>query len=187
MFLDRDGVINRKPAEGSYVTSWSDFAFLPGTLEALRLLAERDVLTIVVTNQRAVSRGLLTSEDLARIHRNMVEAIDATGGRIDAVLTCEHDEGVCACRKPATGLFLQAQARFPSIDFAKSVVVGDSATDLEPGHRLGCRAVLLGAEPRRRQELLRLETMGVRVSGVAATLLEAVTEHVLPTATLVTG
>lgn len=178
VFLDRDGVINRKAREDAYVTSWEEFEFLPGTLEAFRLLADHDVLTIVVTNQRAVGRGLLASSDLALIHRKMLAAIHAAGGRVDAVFACEHDAGRCSCRKPATGLFLQARERFPAIDFATSLVIGDSATDLEAGRRLGCRLVLIGTDQRRGTELLRLERMGVHVTGVAAALLDAVRQHV---------
>src|SRR5690349_5322567 len=100
VFLDRDGVINRKAAEGDYVTSWSDFVLLPGVSTALDLLARHGVLTIVVTNQRAVARGLLDNETLSDIHRRMRQVVSEHGGRIDDVFVCPHDVDVCDCRKP---------------------------------------------------------------------------------------
>ena len=181
VFLDRDGVINRKPSEGSYVLSWSEFQFLPGVCEAFRLLAEHNVLTIVVTNQRAVARGMLRAERLQSMHRRMRASVSQAGGRIDDVLVCEHESAICRCRKPDTGLFLIARERFPSIDFAASTVIGDSASDLEPGHVLGCRLVLVGPEERRRTELRRLEEKGIRTTMIAPSLLEAVRRYVLPT------
>jgi D-glycero-D-manno-heptose 1,7-bisphosphate phosphatase len=161
VFLDRDGVINRKPANGRYVTRWSDFVLLPGTTAALRLLNGAGVRTIVITNQRAVARGLITSEGLLDIHTRMTELLHTQGARIDAVYACEHDLESCDCRKPGTGLFLRAKRDIPSIDFARSFVVGDSASDLEPGGELGCTLVLVGPESRRRDELAKLRARGI--------------------------
>jgi D-glycero-D-manno-heptose 1,7-bisphosphate phosphatase len=179
VFLDRDGVINRKQADGGYVASWSEFSFLPGALTALRLLARRDVTTIIVTNQRGVARGALTHDVLADIHQRMSIAINAAGGRIHAILVCDHDIARCDCRKPATGLFLRARDQFPAIAFDASIVIGDSASDLEAGSALGCRLVLVGGVARRRRELERLNAKGIRISGAAGSLLQAVRRHVL--------
>lgn len=180
VFLDRDGVINRKAPEGSYVTRWSDFSFLPGSLEALRLLAERQIVTIVVTNQRAVARGIVTTTALAELHRLMCEAVRASGGRIDLVVACEHDVDSCECRKPGTGLFLQARQRFPTIEFQMSVVIGDSANDIMAGASLGCRTVLVGDETRREGELRRLAAAGVEATATAPSLLSAIRKYVAP-------
>jgi D-glycero-D-manno-heptose 1,7-bisphosphate phosphatase len=179
VFLDRDGVINRKQADGRYIASWAEFSFLPGALTALRLLAERNVTTIIVTNQRGVARVALTHDVLADIHQRMSVAINAAGGRIDAILVCDHDVARCDCRKPATGLFLRARDQFPAIAFDASTVIGDSASDLEAGSALGCRLVLVGGAARRRRELVRLDANGIRISGVAGTLLQAVRRYVL--------
>ncbi len=143
IFLDRDGVINRKRPEGDYVKRWEEFEFLPGVLEAIPKLNEVARRVIVVTNQRGVARGRMTEEALQEIHRKMLEAITAAGGRIDAVYHCPHEEGTCECRKPRIGLFLQAKRDFPDIDFREAVVVGDSPTDLEAAQRLGCGGVLV--------------------------------------------
>ena len=71
-FLDRDGVINRKAPEGEYVTRWADMEFLPGSREAIRLLNDAGFLVIVVSNQRCVAKGLITTEDLESMHTRMV-------------------------------------------------------------------------------------------------------------------
>ena len=99
VFLDRDGVINRKAPEGEYVTRWSEFAFLPGALDALRALAGAPVRVVVATNQRGIARGRMTAGDLAAIHARMRGAVLEAGGRIDAIYHCPH-EGGCDCRKP---------------------------------------------------------------------------------------
>ncbi len=143
IFLDRDGVINRKRPEGDYVKCWEEFEFLPGVLEAIPKLNEIARHVIVVTNQRGVARGRMTEEALLEIHRKMLEAITAAGGRIDAVYYCPHEEGTCECRKPRIGLFLQAQRDFPDIDFRDAVLVGDSPSDLKAAEKLGCEGVLV--------------------------------------------
>jgi len=145
IFLDRDGVINRKRPEGDYVKSWEEFEFLPGALEGIRLLAGLARRLIIVTNQRGIARGRMSEADLARIHANMREAIGAAGGRIDAIYHCPHEEGSCECRKPRPGLFLQARRDFPEIDFARSLVVGDARSDIEAARRVGAPAALIGA------------------------------------------
>jgi D-glycero-D-manno-heptose 1,7-bisphosphate phosphatase len=71
VFLDRDGVINRKPPEGDYVERWEQFEFLPGAIEALALLAAAGIRAVVVTNQRGVALGRMTLGDLDDIHRRM--------------------------------------------------------------------------------------------------------------------
>ncbi len=153
LFLDRDGVINRKLPEDHYVRAWSEFAFLPGALEALAELAERFSPIVIVTNQRGIARGFMTLEDLEAIHSRMLTEIAAAGGRIDAIYVCPHDRGMCDCRKPLPGLFLQARRDRPEIDFAESVMVGDSLSDLLPAFELGMHPVLV-ANGSRRLEVL---------------------------------
>jgi D-glycero-D-manno-heptose 1,7-bisphosphate phosphatase len=142
IFLDRDGVINRKAPEGHYVSSWEEFEFIPGAREALALLAARRAAIIVATNQRGIALGRLTASDLADIHRRMLDAVAETGGRIDAVYHCPHDEG-CRCRKPEVGMFEQA-AREHGVTLTDSVLVGDSPSDMIAAHRIGALAVIVG-------------------------------------------
>lgn len=144
VFLDRDGVINRKAAtEGEYVTSWEHFEILPGVAEAISGLNSADFQVIVVTNQRAISKGLMTTGDLERIHLNMCHSLSEQGAKIDAVYYCPHGtEPRCACRKPEPGMLFQA-AREHKINLSESWMVGDSERDVEAGRRAGCRTIRL--------------------------------------------
>jgi D-glycero-D-manno-heptose 1,7-bisphosphate phosphatase len=129
VFTDRDGVINRDSAEG--IRRPEEFEFLPGSREALRRLTENGFRIFVVTNQSAVGRGFMTRETLEEIHRRMVAAAQAEGGRIEGIFICPHlPEDGCSCRKPAPGLLLEAQ-RQHRIDLSEAVMIGDSATDVE--------------------------------------------------------
>jgi histidinol-phosphate phosphatase family protein len=143
VFLDRDGVINRQRKD-DYVKSWSEFEFLPGAKDALRLLAEAEYRVVVVTNQRGVARGFLTDSDLAAIHCHMMDEASLAGGPIAAVYYCPHEIGQCGCRKPAKGLFLEAQQDFTDITFSRSTVIGDSPADMEAGLSLGCQTIFIG-------------------------------------------
>ena len=140
-FLDRDGTINEKAPEGEYVTSLSQFRYLPGAEDAIRLLADAGWRVLVVTNQRGIALGRMTAEAVDEIHRHLLEL------PIAAVYVCPHEKGVCDCRKPGTGLFLRAKRDFPEIDFARSVVIGDAPSDIAAGEALGCRTILVGAPP----------------------------------------
>jgi D-glycero-D-manno-heptose 1,7-bisphosphate phosphatase len=146
VFLDRDGVINRKMPEGAYVERWEQFEFLPGAVEALELLAAAGIRAVVVTNQRGVALGRTTMAAVDEIHGRMQAALAARHARCAAVLVCSHEEGECDCRKPRLGLFRQAQALMPEIDISRSVVVGDSASDLLAAAALGCPSYLVAEE-----------------------------------------
>jgi D-glycero-D-manno-heptose 1,7-bisphosphate phosphatase len=138
-FLDRDGVINRKPPEGQYVTRWEEMQFLPGAAEAVALLGGAGFRVIVVTNQRCLAKGLLTVPELELIHQRMCDLLAASGAIIDEVYYCPHEEEPpCSCRKPAPGMLLAA-ARTHQIDLPSSWMIGDSDRDVEAGRRAGCR------------------------------------------------
>jgi D-glycero-D-manno-heptose 1,7-bisphosphate phosphatase len=147
VFLDRDGTVNAKAPEGDYVTSWEQFEFLPGAVEAVRLLSARGVRLVVVTNQRGIALGRMTEQDLADIHRRMCDALTAAGGAIAEVYHCPHEADTCDCRKPGIGMFLQAQRDFPEIRFEDSAVIGDSSSDMLAARRIGAAAVYIGSEP----------------------------------------
>jgi len=149
VFLDRDGVLNEKMPEGEYVTRWEEFRVLPGVPEALRRLNEAGLRTIVVSNQRGIARGRSTAADVDAIHGRFERLLEAAGARIDAVFVCPHDTGQCDCRKPLPGLFEQAQARFPEITAATSVMIGDSISDIEFGRRLGMATIFIEGDPAR--------------------------------------
>ncbi|MDJ0811443.1 MAG: D-glycero-beta-D-manno-heptose 1,7-bisphosphate 7-phosphatase [Desulfobacterales bacterium] len=141
VFLDRDGVINRDSPD--YVTAWEDFEFLPGSLSAIAALSAAAIDVIIVTNQSALARGLMTPNTLADIHRCLTSAVAERGGRIRAILHCpHHPDDLCGCRKPAPGMILQAQARF-GLDLKRSVMIGDRATDVACGRQAGCGGTIL--------------------------------------------
>jgi len=142
-------VINEK-IDNDYVKTWQQFQFLPNALEAIKQLSKHFGKIIIITNQRGVGRKLMTEDDLKQIHSLMLEKIKNAGGRIDKIYYCPHLEEVnCNCRKPKTGMALQAKIDFPVIDFEKSVIVGDSQPDLDMGQRLGMTTVLIGLENRK--------------------------------------
>ncbi len=144
VFLDRDGVINRKArAEGEYITRWEDMEILPGVGEALAWLNRVGFQVIIVTNQRAVAKGLITIEQLDAIHRRMCQYLSRAGARIDGIYYCPHVlDPPCTCRKPKPGMLLEA-ARAHDIDLAASWMIGDSEKDVEAGKRAGCRTARL--------------------------------------------
>ena len=90
VFLDRDGVINRKPPEGQYVTRWEEMEFLPGVPAAISLLTRAGFCVLAVSNQRCVAKGLLTASELESIHNRMCRELAATGAVITEVYYCPH-------------------------------------------------------------------------------------------------
>jgi len=146
VFLDRDGVINRRPSEGRYVTRWEETGFLPGVAEAIAALNEAGFRVIVVSNQRCVARGLVTVADVDAIHQRMCKELAAAGATIDAVYYCPHEKHPpCSCRKPAPGMLLLA-AHEHQIDLAGSWMIGDSDIDVAAGRNAGCKTAQLVAE-----------------------------------------
>ena len=145
VFLDRDGILNEKMPEHRYVTRWEEFRVLPGVPEAVRRLNEAGLRVVVVSNQRGIAKGLYTTADLEAMHAQFQRLLGREGARIDGFFICPHEENECNCRKPLTGLFGQAVARFPEITAATSVIIGDSASDVEFGRRLGMKTILVDA------------------------------------------
>lgn len=147
VFLDRDGTLT---VESEWVRSGQDLVLVPGAAEAVALLALAGFAVVLVTNQSAVARGIVTEAELAGIHAHFAALLAARGARLDGVYHCPHHptEGVgawktdCACRKPKPGLLLEA-ARELGLDLARSWIVGDALRDLEAGWSAGTRAVLV--------------------------------------------
>ena len=141
VFLDRDGLLNRKALPHDYIKCWAEFTFLPDVPEAIRRLNDAGYLVLIVTNQRGVARGLMTMEAVEDIHWRMREALARYGARVDGIYVCPHGEKGCDCRKPGIGLFLQAEREYP-IDKASSWMIGDSESDVMAGRRYGVRSLL---------------------------------------------
>lgn len=147
LFLDRDGVINRRIPMG-YVTRWDEFIFLEGVLEAIAKLSARFQTICIVTNQAGIEKELMTHEMLAEIHQHMVDYILFHGGRIDEIYYCPYTAALDPlCRKPNPGMALEAKKDFPHIEFRKSIMVGDSDSDIVFGNQLGMKTILVGDNP----------------------------------------
>lgn len=142
LFLDRDGVINVESV-GSYITNWDEFQFHEGALDAIRSLSALFGKIVVVSNQRGVGRGIMTMDALKTISINMCEMVEEQGGHIDRVYNCIAQSDEDRNRKPNTGMGLQAQEDFPDIDFKKSIMVGNSISDMEFGKRLSMHTIFL--------------------------------------------
>jgi D-glycero-D-manno-heptose 1,7-bisphosphate phosphatase len=145
VFLDRDGVINRKAPEGSYVTSVAEVEILEGVGESIARLNACGVPVVVITNQRGVARGLMTAADLDRVHAYLEEELARRGALLQAIYSCVHDKGdQCDCRKPRPGNILRAAEAF-GLDLSRSWMVGDRESDILAGRAAGCRTILLTA------------------------------------------
>ncbi|MFY0254951.1 D-glycero-alpha-D-manno-heptose-1,7-bisphosphate 7-phosphatase [Chitinophaga sp. 30R24] len=142
LFLDRDGVINDEVRDG-YVLRPDMFHFSEGVLTAMPILARHFNRIIVVTNQRCIGRGLLTTAGLHEIHAQMLRTITAHGGRIDQIYFCPDTNNDSPCRKPAIGMGLQAQRDFPDILFHHATMVGNTLGDMQFGKNLGMQTVFI--------------------------------------------
>lgn len=171
VFLDRDGVINADSP--FYVKSWPEFAFLPGSIEALRRLTQAGLGLFVVTNQSAVGRRYMTLDALEDMHRRMTLTLSAAGVRIADIFYCPHhpDEG-CDCRKPRPGLLLTAARRY-SLCLADTCMVGDGVRDLACGREVGVGAEILVLTGNGRHARETLARQGMPARNVASDLLEA--------------
>jgi D-glycero-D-manno-heptose 1,7-bisphosphate phosphatase/D-glycero-alpha-D-manno-heptose 1-phosphate guanylyltransferase len=142
LFLDRDGVINHEKKE-DYIRHWSEFEFYAESLLALPLLAQKFNRIIITTNQKGIGKGLMSVDDLTLIHQNMTNKIVELGGRIDAIYYCPDLDNASINRKPQPGMAFQAKASFPSIDFSKSIMVGNRMSDMEFGRNAGMHTIYL--------------------------------------------
>ena len=127
LFLDRDGVINVK-IDNEYIVKYSDFEFIPGVLSAIQKLSSIFKRIIIVTNQQGIGKKLMTEQDLLYLHEKMLIEIEQVGGKIDRIYYCPHLASAnCECRKPKSGMIIQAIEDFPSIDSEFSYLIGDSS------------------------------------------------------------
>jgi histidinol-phosphate phosphatase family protein len=136
LFLDRDGVINYEK-EADYIHTWDEFKFYPDVPEAIAALSHLFGLTIIVTNQKGIGKGVTLQENVETIHKNMALAVEKAGGKIDAVYFCPDTNDNSPCRKPNPGMAFWAKNNFPTIDFSKSLMVGNKLSDLRFGRNAG--------------------------------------------------
>ncbi|MGD8361870.1 MAG: HAD family hydrolase [Gemmatimonadota bacterium] len=142
VFLDRDGTLIQ---ERDYLADPEGVSLLPGVPEALRLLAEGGFALVVVTNQSGIARGLYTLDDYHAVAHQLDEELRRTGVDLDATYFCPHHPeftGPCECRKPNTGMYVQA-ARELGLDLSDSYFVGDRQKDVVPAATLGGTGILV--------------------------------------------
>lgn len=177
IFLDRDGVINENRPR--YVRSWQDVTLIPQAINALRTIALLPHKIIVVTNQSPVGRGILTLAEAETINQQIQAAVQAQGGRIDALFLCPHtpDEG-CSCRKPKPGMLLQAAHQY-SLDLPRSIMVGDALSDVAAGRSAGVHAAALVLTGRGREQVKLEAAAALHPFPVYPTLAEALDDLVI--------
>jgi histidinol-phosphate phosphatase family protein len=136
LFLDRDGVINIEKVD-DYIHHWEEFKFYDGVVDAIAELSLLFGKTIIVTNQKGIGKGVTMEENVKAIHDNLLQAVMAAGGRIDAVFYCPDTDSDSPNRKPNPGMAFQAKEMFPAIDFNKSLMVGNNLSDMQFGRNAG--------------------------------------------------
>ena len=129
-FLDRDGTLNERPPRACYVEKPEDFKWLPGAIEAVKMLNDRGIITVLISNQPGIARGNMTEADLEAVNAKMQRELEAAGAHMDHIYFCPHnwDEG-CECRKPKPGMLYMAQ-RDLSLNLSDCVLFGDDDRDI---------------------------------------------------------
>ena len=140
VFLDRDGTLNAKAPDGSYITSPDELRLLPRVANAVQRLNEVGALVVVLTNQRGVALGKMTLQDVVAVNDALRQRLSLSGAQVDRFYVCPHNAASCLCRKPAPGLLLQAAAEGPSLRLDHTVMIGDSESDVEAGIAAGAGA-----------------------------------------------
>lgn len=144
LFLDRDGVINVRIIDG-YVTKIEEFEFLPDVIEAFKIFKNKFNRIIVVTNQQGVGKGLMTEDDVKKVHDFMINEVENHDGKIDKVYFCPQLKSVPDnYRKPSPKMAYMAKEDFPEIDLSKSIMIGDMNSDVEFGKNAGMMTVFIG-------------------------------------------
>jgi D-glycero-D-manno-heptose 1,7-bisphosphate phosphatase len=143
LFLDRDGVINQRKMD-AYVLTPEDFVWTIDAPVSIAKLSDIFGRIFVVTNQQGIGKGLMTENDLEKIHEKLLYGIKKEGGRIDRIYHCPALKSSGSLfRKPLPGMALQARIDFPDIDFKKSVMVGDTISDMKFGKNLRMKTVII--------------------------------------------
>ena len=141
VFIDRDGVIFRN--RDDYIKSWAEVELLPGAVDAIVRLSQAGLRVVLLTNQSAIGRRIVSRQVVEDIHHRLGQIVVAAGGRIDAVLMCPHHPAAhCRCRKPQPGLLFEAETQM-GIHLASSWLVGDQPSDIDAAVAAGCFPILV--------------------------------------------
>lgn len=171
IFLDRDGVINRRTLPHHYIVSWEEFIVFPKVYEAIRECNKAGYYVVVVSNQRGIARGVCNRKQIDFLHEKMIKEFKKRDAVIDKVYICPHNDGECTCRKPKPGLFYIAETelwneRKESVDKKYSWMIGDASSDVAAGKEYGVNTIWINC--------LRTVAM-VEADYVAQDLYDAVT------------
>ena len=173
IFLDRDGVINRFPGLGDYVTKVKNFHFIPGSLTALRLLTKKGYKIFIISNQAGVTRGVYSKAKLEQINSYMLRNVRKTGGKITKAYYCIHTpDQNCECRKPKIGSIREALIKLNKTIYLarKTFFVGDTEADIKAGDHAGCKTILVLSGKDTKKDA---QTWPVKPDFIAKNLLEA--------------
>ena len=177
VFIDRDGTLNE---EVGYLDSLDKLEIFPQAFAAIEEINKSGMKAVVITNQSGVARGYFPEEFVTEVHVRFQEILGEKGVHIDAFYYCPHHPTAgtahytkqCDCRKPESGMFLQA-IRDLNIDPGLSYVVGDKMNDIEAAVRIGAKGVLVrtgyGMEEER-----EISSLKIRPAYIADDILEAV-------------
>lgn len=146
LFLDRDGVLNERIV-GGYVQDPNSYKWIDGVLPTLKKLRDIFRYFIVVTNQQGVGKKIMKMSELVKVHDKVL--LDSLNNQspIDLILFApELATETCNRRKPKPDMGYEAREMFPEINFTKSIMIGDSMTDMEFGHNLGMKTVLVSGK-----------------------------------------
>lgn len=147
-FLDRDGVIIQEPPH--YIYKPDQLKFIPGSIDAIKLLNKNDFKVVIVTNQAGVAKGYYSEKDVISFNQLMIEELELYDGKIDDIYYCPHHKDAkikkyrmdCDCRKPNPGMLKKAEKKI-NIDFSMSYMIGDRKSDIDAGDIVGCRTILV--------------------------------------------
>lgn len=146
VFLDRDGVINKYPGDGDYVTKLKDFHLLPKVMSAIKRLNEAKFKVFIISNQACVGRGIITQKKLDQITAKLLKIARLKSVKFDGIFYCTHkpNEG-CDCRKPGIGNIKKALASINQkvSSIKNGYFVGDTEKDIMAGHRVGFKTILV--------------------------------------------
>lgn len=155
IFLDRDGTINFDCGSPHRI---EDLRILPGAVEGLQLLQDMGFLLVILTNQSGIARGMYGEAEYQQFTDELLARLRTEGVQVARVYHCPHLDSGCDCRKPATGMFRQAQKDF-SIDYSQSYAIGDKVRDLCICNEEPVTGVLISSEPQGNDSFAHVPTL----------------------------
>lgn len=146
LFLDRDGVINRR-LPGDYVKKIDEFEFILNAEKSIAFLSKIFKRVFIVTNQQGIGKNLMTEDDLEIVHQHLISKVKTAGGKIDKIYYCpELAKNNPECRKPEIGMAKQAKTDFTEVNFEKSIMIGDSISDMKFAKNTGMISIAVGED-----------------------------------------